>query len=227
MNLLRQALKGTPAIGSGAYPMIRQGASSLVHQRPVRPKLPPFKTSYHGGSTGGGPSSPFDLYPPGHYQMTKYKDPGHGLGDITAPRGPGGFGGSMIAGALMGGGSGYVMSGEDNKAFGTIGGALAGMAGGAGMRSFATRGSSVTNRAFNATNSRLSSVAAGGIGEQWKKNRHVVHKGLQGFHSAAGRNTVFRSGAMLGGGAFGAMFASNGRSHKRGFNRSRGNSFSR
>jgi hypothetical protein len=54
-----------------------------------------------------------------------------------------------------------------------------------------------------------------------------VRKAIKGFHSAKNRSTVFRSGALLGGGAFGLMFAGNGKSHRRGFNANRGNGFGR
>lgn len=137
-----------------------------------------------------------------------------------------GYFGQAIYGGAAGAVFGATMADSGERGKGAIVGAMGGAMGGAAMSSMARYGTGATNRAFNAVNSKLAG-RDGAIATGWKGSRGVVHKGLQGFHSKQGRNAVFASGTMLGGGAFGAMFASNGRSHKRGFNASRGNSFSR
>jgi hypothetical protein len=132
-----------------------------------------------------------------------------------------------MGGAFLGGATGYMMSDEGDKGFGTFGGAISGMVAAKGFREFGRGGKAFTQSVFEGADKRLGHKALGPVAEGWNKHKGVVQKGIDGFHSAEGRNTLFRSGAMLGGGAFGLMFASNGRSHKRGFNKDRGNSFTR
>ena len=127
------------------------------------------------------------------------------------------------AGALFG----AMTADEDQRMRGAFAGAVGGGVAAKGMRSFSRGASSWSNSAFKSVNSKLGGDGWGPVGRGWQKHRGVVHKGLRGFHSSEGRNNMFRSGAMLGGAAFGAMFASNGKSHKRGFNQNRGNHFSR
>lgn len=125
--------------------------------------------------------------------------------------------GSTIAGGM----AGAMMSDRGERGKGFIGGAAAGLAGGSAFTAFSRHGASISQSAFNSTQKLF------GKSETFQKHAGTMHKTLRGFHSAQGRNNMFRSGAMLSGGAFGLMFASNGRSHKRGFNRNRGNSITR
>ena len=95
------------------------------------------------------------------------------------------------------------------------------------IKAFGAKGAGISNSVFGGLENKLSNEAWGPLHRGWEKHKRVIHKGLRGFHSAEGRHAMFASGAMLGGVGFGAMFTSNGRSHKRGFNSRRGNSFSR
>ena len=137
-----------------------------------------------------------------------------------------GFGAGYTAAAGVGGMFG-AFADSDNRMRGAVAGATGGMLGGKALRSFGSRGAGVSNSVFGAIDNKMAAGNWGAMGDKWRRHRGVVHKGLRGFHSSEGRNNMFRSGAMLGGGAFGLMFASNGRSHKRGFNSKRGNSFTR
>tara|TARA_Y100001973_G_C5071206_1_gene267679 strand:- start:113 stop:577 length:465 start_codon:yes stop_codon:yes gene_type:complete len=134
-----------------------------------------------------------------------------------------GYGPGMGIGAM----TGYWGADEGSEAKGAVWGAVGGAIGGKMFRTYSKHGTGMTNAAFDFTNKRLSHEGWGPLQRGWTSQRHVVHKGLSGFHSTEGRNHMFRGGAFLAGGAFGAMFASNGNSHKRGFNRNRGNSITR
>ena len=133
--------------------------------------------------------------------------------------------GYMAAGVV--GGMLGMMADPDNKTSGFFKGAAGGMIGGKALRSFSRKGAGFSSSVFNGLDSRLANGQLGAISKGWNKHKGVVAKGLKGFHSTEGRHNMFRSGAMLGGGAFGVMFASNGNSHRRGFNSHRGNGFSR
>lgn len=133
-----------------------------------------------------------------------------------------GYGSAAVVGGMFG-----MMADPDHKVAGFAKGAAGGMIGGKAFRTFSRKGAGASSSLFNGLDSRLAGGQMGPLSRGWSANKHVVHKGLKGFHSTEGRHNMFRSGAMLGGGAFGVMFASNGRSHKRGFNSNRGNSFSR
>lgn len=138
------------------------------------------------------------------------------------------MGGSRAASMAVGGMSGSVMAGEDNRMKGFAAGAIGGLAGGAGMRGYSRRGTAVTNSALKRTAKMAGHTRTPAfIRNAVQDNMGSVRNAAAGFHRKSNRNAIFRSGAMLGGGAFGLMFASNGRSHKRGFNSNRGNSFTR
>jgi len=158
-------------------------------------------------------------------------------------------GGSALAGAYVGAFSGAVMGGEGNRMSGAAWGAGGGFLGGSAMRGLARNGANWSNRAsksfLSATDSRMMSaigmtptpnarrnmLALRGSGDpnavKYMENRDKLRGAIAGFHSKKNRNAMFRSGALLGGGVFGAMFAGSGKTHKRGFNSNRGNSFGR
>lgn len=137
------------------------------------------------------------------------------------------FGMGYTGGAVVGGMLGAMVAPEDQRLRGAIMGAGGGMMTGKMFKAFGARGAGFSNSVFGGLESKLSNEAWGPLHRGWERHKRVVHKGLRGFHSAEGRHAMFASGAMLGGVGFGAMFTSNGRSHKRGFNSRRGNSFSR
>jgi len=130
--------------------------------------------------------------------------------------------------AAVGGMLGAMTADPGQRLKGAALGAGGGMVAGKAFRSFSRKGANISNSVYAGIDSKIGANAQWGpMSRAWNKHKGVVHKGLRGFHSTEGRHNMFRSGAMLGGAGFGAMFASNGRSHKRGFNSRRGNSFSR
>lgn len=142
----------------------------------------------------------------------------------------------MLANTAIGGGmgalGGAVMADDGNRMRGAIGGGLTGIASGAALSSFARRGRKWSRSGAVSLNARLRDMAShprapDAFTENIRDINRGVTKAVYGFHHKSNRNAVFRSGALLGGGAFGLMFAGNGRSHKRGFNANRGNGFGR
>jgi hypothetical protein len=180
-----------------------------------------------GGTVGGASGVDFGAGAgAGSTALVKWKPPAYRAREIVAGATPGGQSGYMGS-SIMGGLLGYSFADDDQKGWGTFMGVVGGGIGGKAFRTFSQRGAGFSNSIYTGMESKLASGNWGALSRGWNSQKHVVHKGLRGFHSAEGRNNMFRSGAMLGGGAFGVMFASNGRSHKRGFNQNRGNSFTR
>ena len=145
---------------------------------------------------------------------------------MPAPRGPsrqalrgagaqggggGMFGGSAVwglaAGAMLGGMTSYWTGGNFSQ------GAVMGAAGGAGMGYASSRG-------FMTAGSRFAAKKLGQTGIGGYTGGMVQF--ARGMESPANRRAMVGSGAALGG----FMFGGN-RSHKRGFNSHRGNSFGR
>jgi hypothetical protein len=144
-------------------------------------------------------------------------------GDDPASRAFAGNGYGIIGGGIFGAAS----ADKENRQSGAIWGAIGGGIGGNVFRAYAKKGAgisdSLSKKAANwTTTSSFESVRKFG-----EKHGESAYKNLAGMHTAQGRNNMFRSGAFLGGMGFSMMFASNGNSHKRGFNANRGNSFTR
>ena len=142
------------------------------------------------------------------------------------------WGAQTAIGTGIGAFSGAVMAGRDNRMRGAIGGGLAGLVGGAAISRYARTGSAASWRGAAA----LGRKGIGAATHPWAPDfltnninqyNQRMFGAVAGFHNPANRRAVFRSGALLGGGAFGLMFAGSGRSHKRGFNANRGNGFGR
>lgn len=131
--------------------------------------------------------------------------------------------GGIAAGMVMGGVSSW-MAGADTPG-GFIGGALAGGLGGAAASRFAGGGLLQRQGRKMMTHSRT--MDRGNL-RNVVRNRGVnIYAAGKMMNRNSDRNIAFGTGAFLGGGAFGLMFGGEGRSHKRGFNRRRGNSFAR
>lgn len=193
-----------------------------------------------GGSRTAGPQrrgGKFDLKPTGAYSnhassMGKpmYKPgpaqkPGHGVlrpdsssvpfnpvtpsGSPASPSMAGARGMGTMAGiglgAAAGAGGSYMTGGDVGQ------GALAGAVGGAGM-AFGRRGM------INAA-ARGGMLSKGAMGSSYS---HSLIKMTKGLSSASNRAYMFGAGGMLGGMAFGGN-----RSHRRGFNKNRGNTIGR
>lgn len=175
---------------------------------------------------GGGPALPATT---GSTAMTLWKPKAYQARIIRAGADPDsawntGYGSAAVVGGMLG----AMTADPDQRLRGAIMGAGGGMMVGKGFRAFSRKGAGISNSVYTGIDNKIGANAAWGpMNRAWNKHKTVVHKGLRGFHSTQGRHNMFRSGAMLGGAGFGAMFASNGRSHKRGFNAQRGNSFSR
>ena len=193
-----------PVPGAKVAPTMTPGDAPIPMSR--RLSDPVFKGAKAGGGVARASSGMFRSIAAG-------ADPGR-----LAGYGPG-----MAIGAM----TGYWGADEGSEAKGAVWGAVGGAIGGKMLRTYSKHGTGMTNAAFDFANKRLSHEGWGPLQRGWTSQRHVVHKGLSGFHSTEGRNHMFRGGAFLAGGAFGAMFASNGNSHRRGFNRNRGNSITR
>lgn len=130
-------------------------------------------------------------------------------------------------GIIGGGIFGAAAADKENRKSGAFWGAVGGGIGGNVFRAYAKKGAgisdSLSKKAANwTTTSSFESVRKFG-----EAHGEKAYKSLVGMHTAQGRNNMFRSGAFLGGMGFSMMFASNGNSHKRGFNANRGNSFTR
>jgi hypothetical protein len=219
----RQKLAETFAGGGRGKLFDRMLAGGSINPAAGAESSIPAGTGFVGGGVatgGGGGGAGVGT------ALVKWKPPAYRAREIVAgaaPSGQSGYMGSSIMGGLLG----YTFADDDQKGFGTFMGALGGGIGGKAFRTFSQRGAGFSNSIYTGMEKKLASGNWGALSRGWNSQKHVVHKGLRGFHSTEGRNNMFRSGAMLGGGAFGVMFASNGRSHKRGFNRNRGNSFTR
>lgn len=197
-------VNGVRAVGPSADGVQARGMPAYdMRARPADTQVGPIVLG-DGSSGPGGMASPF-----------------RAAAEMAAPWSAG-YGSAAVVGGMFG-----MMADPDNKAAGFAKGAAGGMLGGGAFRAFSRKGAGVSSALFAGVDARLSGGAMGALSRGWNSQKHVIHKGMQGFHNAQGRNNMFRSGAMLGGGAFGVMFASNGRSHKRGFNKNRGNSFTR
>jgi|14BtaG_2_1085337.scaffolds.fasta_scaffold03830_3 hypothetical protein len=149
-----------------------------------------------------------------------------------------GFLASTLGGAFIGSMAGAVMGGSDGRWSGAIGGGLTGVAAGAGISRFAAKGSSFSQGMLQDMKkrggARIDEAIKSGkltpdspVVKNFKAGHNRLRNAVRGFHKKENRNAIFRSGALLGGGAFGLMFAGNGKSHKRGFNANRGNGFRR
>ena len=120
-----------------------------------------------------------------------------------------GMGGAAY-GAVAGGVGGWLGSDEGNGGWGAAGGVLAG----------GLAGSFAASRGINkAIGTKLGNMGLAG--------KPGAMKAAQFIGSRESRRNSFAAGAFLGGGAFGLMFAGNGKSHRRGFNKTRGNGFTR
>lgn len=242
------AVAGRKAAGSARYattPGYGRSASGINIYDTPKDKLPGLHRQMGEGAVGlGAGRGPMYGFPA---QGGKVASPSYALAR-TSPHqtGPAGFGGgggnalttavasapsvgtskisgkssigfgAVAGGALLGGGAAWAMSGE-NPGWGTFAmGAVAGAAGGYGLRA-GVRGAS--SFAYNIS-------PQGSWGRAVGLNRGAAAMRAMNTHKE-GRKTLFAAGAMLGGGAFGAMFGGEGKSHKRGFNQHRGNSFGR
>lgn len=222
-----QNLGPTPPLAPAASATVPQATSSAsavpsttgAAAPPQKPTAPIFKRgATQLPSAGSGLSSPMDMNPnltyygpfqhqgpiqSGFYGPDQAHFPAMGFGSANA----------VVGGALVGGGTAWIGSTEENRGAWTFAkGATFGAAGGAVVSGVASRG-------------MISGVAEWGqaVSKNFDFGTEFAGKAVQtarGIESAEARAALFATGAMLGGGMFGTN-----RNRAQGLNSTRGNRF--
>lgn len=167
----------------------------------------------------------------GHYQMVLYSKPA-GKGNTAVDQAvkaatsaapvtknlTDGFGGagSVFAGAMLGGGAGYIGSDQESRGFGAFAkGAVTGAIGGALVSGVAARG--MISGAADYAGTFAKNHDLDEASKFFSDNANRAHMGLE---SAESRAMLFGGGAMLSGAMFGTR-----RNRASGINANRGNRF--
>jgi len=206
--------KETPESYDDSY-LDAPGEFKTDYKRKRAPK--PQKTSYLGRVASGTVSN-FDLVrSKGKYSTKKPAPmpirPSDPVPDTYTPAMGFGSANAVVGGALVGGGTAWIGSTEENRGVWTFAkGATFGAAGGAVVSGVASRG-------------MISGVAEWGqaVSKNFDFGTEFAGKAVQtarGIESAEARAALFATGAMLGGGMFGTN-----RNRAQGLNSTRGNRF--
>ncbi len=189
---------------------LRQGQTVVPKQGLAMPKPNLGARPMHG------PADQAPMHGPSQQlKMPKPRGPNWNASLASSGRGGMGNAAGVGMGAAVGAMAGGVYGNRDGSTMagigrGALGGAILGAMGGMGAPAIAKAG-----MARGMANKQFMSVAGSYSSNMVKATRALSSEG--------GRTAMFAAGGLLGGAAFGGQ----GNSKKRGFNRDRGNSFSR